>query len=357
MQQGRVLARVVTIDRFEKIDGADSIQVVLLKEVAWKAIVKISEFKENDMAVYFEIDTVLPDVDPFSFLKKDGKMKPLRTKIMRGVLSQGLLMPLSCLDYLKIDISSLKPNDDLTELIGCKKYDSIEDIKMIDGLESNGNKPFPTFVPRTDELRVQNCPKVLEHLVESEQEVVITRKEDGTSFTCVYVDQDKENKMFLVCNRNNILPVPKDEKEQKTSLYWEVAVRYDLHKKMEKLGLNCAVQGEITGRKINGGRTGVQLNKLQVFNIWGIDNKQYMCWDDVEKICTSLDLPTVPLLHKGRLPDHLHTVDGLLKYAKSIKYDNGSPAEGIVVKTNCGKEKPRHSFKVISNEYLIKNKI
>lgn len=37
------------------------------------------------------------------------------------------------------------------------------------------------------------------------------------------------------------------------------------------------------------------------------------------------------------------------------KFDKGVPGEGMVVKTNYGKERPRHSFNVISNKYLLKN--
>ena len=73
----------------------------MARVLGWHVVVKKGEFKVGDKCVYFEIDSILPPDNPdFAFLlNSKGKMKPLKTKRIRGVISQGLVMPLSVLHY------------------------------------------------------------------------------------------------------------------------------------------------------------------------------------------------------------------------------------------------------------------
>jgi len=50
------------------------------------------------------------------------------------------------------------------------------------------------------------------------------------------------------------------------------------------------------------------------------------------------------------------TRESLMGLAESLEYLPGVPAEGIVVKTDQGRDCARHSFKVISNKFLQKFK-
>jgi len=45
----------------------------------------------------------------------------------------------------------------------------------------------------------------------------------------------------------------------------------------------------------------------------------------------------------------------LLQIASKLVYSKGVLTEGMVIKTDYGKDHPRHSFKVISNEFLLKH--
>src|SRR4029078_3928047 len=121
----RVLARIVTIQGFKEIEGADRMHVAILKEVEWNAVVSKSDFKENDAAVYCEIASILPDIELFGFLKKskESKMPPLKTKKIRGVLSQGLLVKMSDLKLTvkqlsgeTINVEEFTPNYNVTTL-------------------------------------------------------------------------------------------------------------------------------------------------------------------------------------------------------------------------------------------------
>jgi RNA ligase, DRB0094 family len=102
----RKLVTIKTIDDILPIENADKIEVAVVG--GWRVVVKKGEFQVGDNAVYFEIDSFLPaDKGHFDFLVErssktvkgpDGqehKGHVLRTIRLRGVISQGLLMPVS----------------------------------------------------------------------------------------------------------------------------------------------------------------------------------------------------------------------------------------------------------------------
>lgn len=104
----RKLASVVTIDKLLPIEGADKIEVAMMVGKGWKVVVAKGEFQPGDMAVYYEIDSFLPQNDErYAFLKdrclrrfvsKSGQVLregiKIKTIKLRGQVSQGLLIPL-----------------------------------------------------------------------------------------------------------------------------------------------------------------------------------------------------------------------------------------------------------------------
>ena len=104
--------------------------------------------------------------------------------------------------------------------------------------------------------------------------------------------------------------------------------------------------------------TAVKLAKIdfRVFNIWDIDKRCYLEWDDVIQITDAIGINRVPTLYRGKLTDEFASVKSLLEYAEKQEYAKNVPAEGIVIKTDKTNDpKFRYSFKVISNKYLLKN--
>jgi RNA ligase (TIGR02306 family) len=105
----RKLASIRRIADIQPIEGADAIVVATID--GWKVVVKKSEFKVGDLAVYFEIDSWVPhDLAPF--LSKGNepreyggvKGERLRTIKLRGTTSQGLLLKLeNCFDIIEKD--------------------------------------------------------------------------------------------------------------------------------------------------------------------------------------------------------------------------------------------------------------
>jgi len=341
-QTDRTLASIVRVKQVHPIAGADKIVLVEIK--GWKCIVKKDEFNQGDLGVYLSIDSI-PDLDDpnTSFIKdKGGRIKTIK---LRGVISQGLLGPLDWLKSRGIDISTLKEGDDVTKEMGVTKYIPNEELGQYSKGVSDESAPFPVIVRKTDEERLQNYPSFLDRI--KNRSIIITRKEDGCSCSVIH-NQGK----FGLCSRNYELLEPTTS----SSHYFYVSDKLKLKEKMQSLGRNIAIQGEIVGPKINGNRLKLVEYSFRVFNVWDIDAQCYLKYSDVESICTFLGVDQVPLIFKGVYDSQKLTLDHFLELADQQEYVTGkTPAEGIVVKTDD--DEHRISFKVISNNYLLGNKL
>lgn len=343
----RCMAQIVKIVSLETIRKAEKVELATV--LGWQCVVRKNEFKVGDLAVYISLDSVLDPQNPhFTFLQGDR----LRTRKIFGCVSQGLLGPLTWLPST-LCASTVKEGDDVTSSLPLKKYVPPMEMSIYESeTKDKASLPFPTFVPRTDEERIQNMPSVTERLIG--QPVIITRKEDGTSITLCYC-----NGTFIICTRNNAID-RKLEPTPNTRPYLDIAKKHDLEAKLKAMvgeSVNIAIQAELVGPKINGGKVKVKENELRVYNVWDIENMCYLPWEKVTDICAKLELKTVPLVYAGPYKSDWN-VATLLTMAEDTKLDYvpGSPAEGIVVKTNhTGKERPRVSFKVISRRFLLKN--
>lgn len=355
------LALISRIVGRTSIEGADSIESV--RVLGWNCVAKKEEFRVGDLCVYFVIGSIFPsDYERTLFLKD----KPLKTKRMLGTLSQGLVAPLSWLEDFGRNPADFVEGDDVTSLFGIMKAVEAEEASQYRSkprLDKHGNpipvaapqRPFPYFIPKTDEERVQNIPHILTDI--QGQNVVITRKEDGCSAT-FYVNDSE----FTIATRNFIADI-----DAKTNFHYvSVAKSYRLEEKMVALGRNLALQGEIIGPKISGNRLQLRQLEFRVFNVFDITTQEYLANDEVVTLCTELNIPTVPILYQGIAQEHpdgvLASVDSLVGYADTLSYTDNPidvPAEGVVVKLNqrFSSGYPRVSFKAISNNYLLKYKL
>ena len=335
----RKLASIVRIADIQPIPGADAIEVATVK--GWKVVVKKNEYKIDDMAVYYEIDSFLPIKPEFEFLRKSSYKRMsngdegfrLKTIKLRGQISQGLLT--------KVPEGILNPKvgDDLTEALDIIKYEPpipAQLAGLVKGL-------FPTFIPKTDEIRIQNFESDTGVKLDEigNQKVYITEKLDGTSFTVYFREGE-----FGVCSRNLEL------KETRENAHWIAATKMNLREKMSNYGKNIAIQGELIGPGIQGNPYRLKDTKVYFFTAYDIDKRRRMAFDELEWILFKFDLNVVPVLeYPYSLPTE-NLIDNMLAYAdgKSVLCDT-TDREGVVIR---GLER-EFSFKAISNNFLLNN--
>jgi RNA ligase (TIGR02306 family) len=339
----RKLASIRVISELLPIEGADKIELAIID--GWKVVVaKDVGHKVGDKVVYCEIDSFLPIKDEFEFLRKSSYKKMsdgsegfrLKTIKLRGQISQGLILPLSLIEYTNVNF---EVGMDVTLMLGITKYEPpipAELAGKVKGL-------FPSFIQKTDEERVQNLSVDYEQWkVQSKHKFYVTEKLDGTSATFYVKDGE-----FGVCSRNLELL------ETEGNTFWKVARELDLENKMKSLGKNISLQGELIGEGIQGNPYGVKGHTVRFFTGFDIDKYQKINFIELTVMLMEMGLQYVPVLNQEFgfiLPD---TVEAMLQYAegKSMLNDK-TEREGVVVRSMDG----TISFKAISNKFLLSEK-
>ena len=233
----RKLVTIRKVDEIRPIMGADCIETAIID--GWTCVVQKGTFKVGDHGVFFEIDSLLPlDNQAFAFLNtinatcSEKKTFPdgrpgyrLRTKKIRNQLSQGLFLPLSCLE--KIDLSTL-----FDVLI----YEPDESKSV---LYQTGLKKFPAQISPTEQERIQNIPLSLVNGRFFE----VTEKLDGTSCSCYNIDG-----VVGMCSRRfDITDTLQTSHPNGPYKYiWE---HYHLATQLASFQ-NIVLQGEIVGPKV-----------------------------------------------------------------------------------------------------------
>ena len=348
----RKLASVQRVLDVLPIENADAIELVKIN--GWQCVVKKNEFQEGDLGVYLEIDAIPPDTDVFRFLwrpkpKMDEAGNPLpvpaealerpakfriRTLRLRGMLSQGLFLPLSAFP----ELSKVQDGDDVTDLLHVGKYEPPAPTGMGDW-----GGPFPGIVPKTDELRIQSLPRLLNEI--RGLPYVITLKYDGTSATFAL---DPRTNEFQACGRNQSIA-------DGPNVYWNMARKYDMEAVL-RANPHLVVQGEIVGPGIQKNRLGLKEVSLFAFNVYDIKQAAYLNHDDARAFLEAAHIPAVETIERGEA--FAHTQESLLALAEGKYAGTGNEREGIVIRPQTEIWSRylggRLSFKAISNRFLLK---
>lgn len=352
----RRLVTLRTVSKLIPLENCDNIVLAVID--GWQVIVKKDEFKVGSDCLFFEIDSFLPASDSrFDFLAKNKqtylKREGYRIKTMklRGALSQGLALPLSLFPEI-IDRSL----PDYSELLGVIKYDNSQAGNH--SLQAgNTEGKFPSFIPKTDQERVQNLMSYFDTMKDEEFEE--TLKLDGSSMTCYKKAKpltlwDKIKKFFGanvkdyhfgVCSRNLEIKRPSGKNDRKSN-FWEAAEFYDIE---NKLPVGYAIQGELIAPNIQANHEKVVKPEYYVFDCYDIVTGGYVSPGDRHKFCELMNVPHVPVI--GIAKPFNMTLDELLKHVEGESMNPGTISEGRVYK-HISKN---ISFKVISNQYLLKS--
>ncbi|RFS13974.1 RNA ligase (ATP) [Emticicia sp. C21] len=334
----RKLASIQRIIALEPIEGADNI--LKAKVLGWELVTKKDEFAVGDLCIYCEVDSLLPDKPEFEFLKsKSFRIKTIR---LRGQISQGICFPLSFLP----ENFEIEEGADCTDVLGIIKYEPQIPANLV-GIMKGG---FPSFIPKTDETRVQILQNVLAKY--KGEACYIAEKLDGSSAT--YYIRDG---VFGVCSRN--LEIEEDNE----NTYWKVAKVLNIEEKLRSLNGNYALQGELVGEGVQYNKMKMKGNTVFFFNLFKIDTFEYVSYADFMQLMKALELPTVPVLNDNFiLPNSITDLVEMSKIKSTIQ--PAMWAEGIVIRLlNEKLDKTllrdlgghgRISFKVINPEFLLK---
>lgn len=355
----RELARVVRIDEIRPIEGADAIEAARVG--GWTVVVKKGEFTAGDRAVYFEIDSFLPQGNPAWQFLVDKSARDyeglrghvLRTVRLRGQLSQGLLLPFTATlaDYAKdVDANNesvwVAPEDffqdgeNVTDVLGVLKYEPPIPAELageVIGL-------FPSRVPKTDQERIQNLALELQAWQGEALEWEVTEKLEGASSTWAWLDGE-----LHVCSRNL------DLRETEGNTHWRVARENDIEARLRAVvgTRNLALQGELVGNGIQDNIYRLQGHRFYLYDIYDVDQGRYLRPNERKELAAQLGLLHVPVVNSGFVIDASVGMDELLAMADGDSVLRaGQAREGLVFKAR-GKEV---SFKAISNRYLLKQK-
>ena len=324
----RKLVTVRKVKEILPIEGADNIE--LAKIDGWQCVVKKNELKTDDYCLYFEIDSLLPVREEFSFLANKGTKKMihngtevigyrLRTIRLRGQLSQGLALPISA--FAELANTPYPTDDDFAEVLGVLLYEAPIPAELNGDVEGS----FPSFIPKTDEERIQN---IEENYIGAT--FTVTEKLDGTSCTIYMKDG------LHVCGRNW-------EYKPSDKTMWRIA------RGIAAPFEGFAIQGELVGPGIQSNPLKLQKVDLYVFYIYDFVKQKYLSSRESVTLSNMLGLKHVPVIYEDC--DFISCQDCLDLADRYSMLNDKVRAEGLVFRMNCER---KISFKAINNAYLLK---
>jgi RNA ligase (TIGR02306 family) len=327
---------IATIERVTALsDHHNAEKLCVASVLGWNVVCKKSECKVGDLVVYVNIDSI---VEPHPYLKflesKSYRIKPCK---IRGVVSQGLLIPLSDLKHFTESEIEFFEGQDVSQIIKAKHFEKQVPSRIL----GQHKALFPDFLIKTDEDNLRNYPKALNEI--ANHEIYISQKLDGCSAT-YYV----KNGNFGVCSRS--VELRPDE-----TPFWAIVKKHDLAYKMQSVGIDFAIQGELYGPNIQNNPTGTKQISFSAFNLYLINEKTYSSLDELYKMCEQLEIPVVKVIYRGIMN---HTLSDFIGIANSQYYDLDKLCEGIVVRTSIPLKsrvmsKDRWSAKVLNEVYDI----
>ena len=407
----RELCYVVKIDNIEPIVGSDNCEAAIVG--GWKVMVRKNTFKVGDYAIYFEIDSKLPETYWSEFLKsKHYKVKTQKfTFGGKGCFySQGLLMSfddfgihggnlsiiieLAMRANMGVDISKTfltkelgvtyavkednkrKSNVSKYEKMYMRKLELFKEYPILKKIYKNflgkrilylflGRKsdsksgwPVGRFpgVSKTDQERIENMVWVLT----DKTPFIKTLKVDGTSTTFILEKKDKKFEEY-VCSRNVRMfnENQNNYHSENENVYWQVYKKYKIREFLEnyikekKVKWVC-LQGETAGCSESGVKIQGDPNKLNDLKFYGFhltdSENGRIDIATAAQCCQKAGIDWVPIIDDNYiLPDELE----IFKKEADGECEIGSGLrEGYVY---YKKTDPTFSFKNISREYLLKH--
>jgi RNA ligase (TIGR02306 family) len=306
--------RVARITNVRPHPNAD--QLDLADVEGYSVIVRRGEFAEGSLCVYIPRDSVVPEGSPmFGFLGSDRRIRPKR---LRGIFSDGLVMPVAC--------SSWVEGQDVGSDLGIVRYEP----KLSPMLLSGAALPDPGIAPSYD---LHPLRRYKDAFRDGDQ-AVITEKIHGTNARFAL---DEEGR-FWAGSRNLW------KRESDDDLWWRVARQYNMPEVLETLHTMMHVPntarrvvvlyGEVYGPNIQKGfGYGVTHGTLQ-FRAFDLmlgpaHTRDFLAWNELELATEEVGIDVVPALYRGPF-----SMECVRRHAEGVTSLHGGTnvREGVVVR-------------------------
>ena len=406
-KQERELCYVTIVDAVTSIEGYDRVELAHVG--GWTIVVGKGEFKAGDPAIYFEIDSKLPEVKPFTDMEFLAKKKyKIKTQKMCKSLSQGLLMSAENFGWTiesaqfaggfsyivddkgikhipedkdtmfltkQLGVTYAVPEDNKRKSNGEDKYKKMarrhgklfskqpfrwlmkrtwgKKLLFIFFGKKRDNRNWPAWVKKTDEERIENLP----FLFDDKSEWIATEKIDGTSTTFTLKrGKGFKPEEFYICSRNVVFDKPDKKCYYETNVYTEMAEKYDIYRKMKDLLTNLfpndewiTIQGETYGKGIQKRDYHMTDHYFMAFNFITSTEGRWNSDKMKDLLEKYYGIPCIPILNsKYILPDSLEELRAYVDSETSVI--DRDIREGIVFRSQDGSR----SFKCVSPTYLMK---
>ena len=316
---------VVKISSINSHPNADRLDIISISGMGYQVISAKGNFQKGDLAFYFPIDSVIPDKYVEEFGIGSYYRKRLRAAKLRGIFSEGLLIPVG-------ENFTVRVGDDYTERFGITKYEYPIPKIMNGDMENHvGHYKFPA---------PQHLKRYPDMFAEGE-EIVVTEKIHGTNFT-VLVDADST---VRIGSHNYFW---KDNETNKNLVYIRA---YHENEALQKLPADTQVFGEIYGVQdikyaLKNGKIGIALFAVR-------RGKDFLNYNDFVGFCQEFNLPTAPLLYFGAYSQEI--VSNFNNKDSALSSD--CMMEGVVIQPTIERTHPlfgRVTLKLISDRYLLR---
>ena len=332
---------VVRICDIEKHPDADTLGITYVD--GRPCIVRLSDFKTGDLAIYVPVDSVVPTNTPsFTFLADRAKKDKFRVRAMRlrGIFSMGLIIPLpkcpACSGHggtwgdeniygsaswntcQHCDGEGVEPwdlGDEVSAQLGITVYEPPE-VSASGGSFSGGRTAKdPGILPVYD---IESARKY-HRLLDEGEEIVLTEKIHGANARFVFHDG-----RLHVGSRNQF----KDK--DGGGMWWNLAIANDLESKLSQHP-DIAIYGEAYGQ-VQDLKYGLDGHQLIVFDVLDVKTRRWFNYDEMTSFADALGLRTVPELWRGRWFESVK--DELWQLAEGTTTVNGAThvREGWVLK-------------------------
>lgn len=321
---------VVQIESIKLHPNADKLDIIKLVDMGYQVITSRDNFKVGDLAVYFPVDSVIPDIWVQAFGISNYYTNRLKAAKLRGIFSEGLIIPIK--SFYNSDNYGFYLGDDWAVFFGVTKYQP--PLKL--GQGKNGHSIGMHKFPAPEHLK-----KYMDVFQEGE-EIAITEKIHGGNY--VIVNEDGNIK---IASHNFFWDdIPENQKVPQI-------VCYKLYPELSKIPVGFTVYGEVYGKGIQDLTYGLTTIKYALFA--ASKDGKILDFQDFLDFCQQYELLCVPTLYRGEF-----NYDMIVQYYNNVdSYVSDIPQmmEGVSIVPLKERVDPRFGrvcMKYISDRYLLR---